>query len=221
MAKTIPLIDKTSDTFSSWVDRTNTIITTVKEEVITANNNPNGATTTGNSFLTGIFGANTVTVETGLRGGTISTAANLAISSNVVVSGSQRLSVGANVVVNSTSFSVSNITLLPVMMKVNATTETTTTNQKIDEFPYATYSGADYSLVIKDTTTASNAYQISRLAVIHNSISVYSTEYGVMHTNTSIGTFSTGIASGNVVLYFSPLVGNTTITGIRTVIDKI
>lgn len=216
MAKSIPIVNTSTDTFSVWVDRTNDIIDVVNTVVITANST--FGKTTGNSYLSGIFSANSVAVYETLRGGNVTTTNVLTISSNVNIS-ADKLTIGVNTI-NSTSFSVSSISLLPVMMKVSANT-IGLTSQLVDQFPLNSYSGCDYSLVIKDTTVSSNAYQISRLALVHNSLSVYSTEYGVMYSNSIIGTFSTSISGANATLNFTPLVGCTSIIGIRTVIDKI
>ena len=49
--------------------------------------NATTSNTTGNSFLIGIFSANTIAVVDALRGGTVSTPAELTISSNVEVTG--------------------------------------------------------------------------------------------------------------------------------------
>lgn len=87
MAKNINQIVIATDTFSSLITRTNQVISALGSEIITANSSNDGANTTGNTNLIGIFSANTVAVGTGLRGGTVNAAANLAISSNVVFTG--------------------------------------------------------------------------------------------------------------------------------------
>lgn len=88
MAKSLANVAIATDTFAGWLGRTNQICDAISTEVITANTSVNGANTTGNTNLIGIFGANTVTVGNGLRGGTVNAAANLTITSNAVFTGS-------------------------------------------------------------------------------------------------------------------------------------
>lgn len=88
MAKNIANVVIATDTFSSWLTKTNQILTTLREEIITANTSSDGANTTGNTNIIGIFGANTVAVGNSLRGGTVNAAANLSITSNAAFNGS-------------------------------------------------------------------------------------------------------------------------------------
>lgn len=71
-----------ADTFASWLDKTNQIIYDLSTIVVTADSSANGAATTGNVSISGIFGGTTLFATTGLRGGTVSASANLAITSN-------------------------------------------------------------------------------------------------------------------------------------------
>ena len=87
MAKSINQIVIATDTFSSLITRTNQVISALGSEIITANSSNDGANTTGNTNLIGIFGANTIAVGTGIRGGTVNAAANLNVSSNVLFTG--------------------------------------------------------------------------------------------------------------------------------------
>lgn len=110
MAHSITLIDKGTDTFDIWVNRTNEIANVITQEVLTANTNANGAYVTGNSFLFGTFGANTVAVHTTLRGGNVQSSAALVIGSNVFVNATS-VTVGndtVNTVSNTYTFKASN-----------------------------------------------------------------------------------------------------------------
>lgn len=101
-----------SDTFSVWVERTNTLCDLTTREVVTANSLSNGALTTGNSFVNGIFSAQTFAVNVGLRGGNVAAGANLAIISNAVFTGavvnvtSNVAVYNSNVYVNTASFNL-------------------------------------------------------------------------------------------------------------------
>lgn len=117
MAVSITLINKNTDSFENWVDRTNETINAVVQVCMTANGDANGSYVTGNSFLFGILGSNTITVYTGLRGGNVQSGALLPIVSNVEIqteNGGDQLSVGnstVNTVVNSSSYYVANSTI--------------------------------------------------------------------------------------------------------------
>lgn len=77
----------TTDTFQVWLDKTNQALNNISTVVITTAANTTGGTTSGNAYVNGILSSNTFAVTQALRGGTVATAANLAITSNVVFSG--------------------------------------------------------------------------------------------------------------------------------------
>jgi hypothetical protein len=104
MAKSIVQINTAADNFQTLYTRVNEVINAISTEVVTANTNANGSLTTGNAFVNGIFGANTFTVVTGLRGGNVQSAGQLPIISNVYVSG-EKLVIG-NSTVNATINSI-------------------------------------------------------------------------------------------------------------------
>jgi hypothetical protein len=117
MAKTIVLINKSTDYFDTWVNKTNELANVVTQEVLTANTNANGAFVTGNSFLFGIFGANTLTVVNALRGGNVQTSNTLYVTSNLHVNSSS-LTVGnstVNTVANGTALTAANGALNAVL----------------------------------------------------------------------------------------------------------
>lgn len=112
MAHPITLIDVSTDTADVWVNRTNEMANAFTQEALTANNNANGAFVTGNSFLFGTFGANTLAVFTSLRGGNVQTSNTLTIVSNIFSNGAG-LTTGlgnstVNTSINATSFSAAN-----------------------------------------------------------------------------------------------------------------
>lgn len=212
MAKQIPVVNTNLDTFPDWIARTNDIINTVNTEVITANSTYGN--TTGNSFLRGIFSANTIAAANTLRGGNVTSSATLTITSNVAVS-ANTLTVG-NVVVNTTAVAVGGIELITSHKKISTNINSTSATL-VDRFTAANSSGAEYLLVIKNINNVDR--QISKLIVVHDANGAFSTEYAVMHTNTTLGTFSSAIEGANCNLLFTPLVTNVYVKGIRTLID--
>lgn len=85
MARAVANVNIAVDTFNGWVTKTNVLLDALSNEIVTANNQANGALTTGNGFVNGIFGANTIVVPASLRGGNVQSSNTLNISSNVVV----------------------------------------------------------------------------------------------------------------------------------------
>ena len=76
-------LDPVSDTFSDWLNKTNEMITLMREDVITANTA--GAETSGDAILIGSFYANNLIAHDSLRGGDYAASDTLYISSNVHV----------------------------------------------------------------------------------------------------------------------------------------
>lgn len=112
MSRSIGSAVVNSDAFSVWLARTNDLINSISTEIVTANSSSDGANTTGNGFVIGVFGSTTLVANT-LRGGSIATAAELTISSNIAISGTKQY-IGnstVNVFSNSTLFQVANSTL--------------------------------------------------------------------------------------------------------------
>jgi trimeric autotransporter adhesin len=70
------------NTFESWLNMTNSIITDMGSVVITTGNN-----NIGNTAISGTFGAGVVSVEGSLRGGTLTTSNTLLITSNTNFTG--------------------------------------------------------------------------------------------------------------------------------------
>lgn len=105
MTKSITPIDTANDTFQIFIDRVNEIINVVNTEVVTVNSSV--GVSTGNGFVNGIFGSNTL-VTSFLRGGNVGTSATLTITSNVQVN-TAVLSIG-NTTVN-TRIEAANITI--------------------------------------------------------------------------------------------------------------
>ena len=101
---------ETQDTFSGWLEQTNKIIHDMGSVVVTVAdvaepNTTNGAWATGNTNLEGTFSSNTVAVQDGLRGGTVSTPATLIVSSNATFSGT-KIIVNANTILNGSNVDV-------------------------------------------------------------------------------------------------------------------
>jgi hypothetical protein len=114
MAKDFTQIVIATDTFAQWLRLSNQMANAYKNVVTTATNTA-GDTTSGNAFVSGIIGGNTVVVNYQMRGGTVGTAANLAVVSNVTFSGANSTFTSnvfidaANATVNANTFAITGI----------------------------------------------------------------------------------------------------------------
>ena len=266
MSKTLSSINTASDTFQNWIDRTNSIVTLLDTEVVTANTA--GALTSGNGFVNGHFGANTL-VATNIKGGNVTTnsvltfqtntafSANVLISQQLIVTNSVSLSntllvtglanasggfntttanattginVGANinvttsqinignssvnVVVNSSMITVGGSNVITTSSLTNITTTgsitfTGTSSQVMDSITLSSIRSAEY--LISANNNDANAYQVSKILVIHDGTTAYVTEYGTMITNTSVIAISAGANATHMLVNCTPVSSNTTI----------
>lgn len=114
MARTLAVINTAAnDTFFTLITRVNDLVNAFSTEIVTANNDANGATTVGNSFVVGTFGSNTL-VTTTLRGGNVQSSANLAVSSNLTINASSILYIGnstSNITANASHIVIGNSTI--------------------------------------------------------------------------------------------------------------
>lgn len=89
MSLTTANVEITTDSFENWLDKTNTLLYAYSTTIVTASANSSGGFTTGNATVNGIFTANSLTVSGnstfGLRGGDVTTANVLYITSNVSI----------------------------------------------------------------------------------------------------------------------------------------
>jgi hypothetical protein len=87
MSRSVSNVAIPTDNFAQWLDKTNQLLYSLSTEIVTANSSANGAVTTGNAQVVGIFLANTLIASANIRGGNTSVSANLNITSNVIITG--------------------------------------------------------------------------------------------------------------------------------------
>lgn len=122
---------------------------------------------------------------------------------------SQNLSVGNTVTAK--SYVVGNNSIQQVYVTTSGTG-----SQQIDSFLIASYRAAEY--IISVSNTSSNAFQLSKILVIHNGGSVQTTEYGLMATNGVIGSFTTSINATAVSVNITPTLSTTIVNIQRTLL---
>jgi hypothetical protein len=72
----------------------------------------------------------------------------------------------------------------------------------------ATYSNLNYNssyLIISIEDTTNLEYQVSELLTLTNPIDCYTTEFGIIRTNSTLGIITAGIFEGNTNIYFTPI----------------
>lgn len=134
MSKPLANVEVSSDTFAVWLARTNEICSAVTTEIITANStyaNTGNTATPRHAQLFGTFTANTLIATGGIRGGNVSTSANLTITSNVAFTGNTFTST-ANTLNSNTQFFTANVQANGALVSIlgsnlNITSNTTIT----------------------------------------------------------------------------------------------
>ena len=201
MSRPISNVVLTTDTFGSWITRTNDIIAVISNSAVTTAANTGGDLTTGNGFVIGIFGSNTITTSS-LRGGNVTSSGVLTISSNTNI-GNSTVAVETN---------HNNV----VHTKATSYTTTNTDLQTIDSFSTTVYRGGKYILTLRNTDN--NDYQITEIMLLHDSANTYSTEYATLISNTTLGQFSSDISGGSLRLRVTPTSANNLIKYQRTLL---
>jgi hypothetical protein len=194
MARNFTQIVIATDTFAQWLSLSNQMANAYQNVVTTATNTA-GDTTSGNAFVSGTLGANTVVVNYQMRGGTVDTAANLAIVSNVTISGANSTFTSnvylntSNVTMNSNTFA---ITGLGGGNAVTISSNAAGTNTRI----YAN------TLYVKGNTTIANSTSFSNSVSVTGPLAVSNT---VDFSDNSLGSNSVTVstATANVVDSFS------------------
>jgi hypothetical protein len=99
MSKSVANVVIATDTFEGWIVKTNILLDTLSNEIVTVSANAVGALTTGNATVNGTMSVTTLAAGSALRGGTVTTANTLNVTSNVTNQGVSTFN--ANLVVNS------------------------------------------------------------------------------------------------------------------------
>lgn len=152
MATTITQVNTASggDVFQTLFNRVNETINAISTQVVTANSAANGSITTGNAFIVGILGANTIVVPTALRGGNVQSSDVLTITSNVNITGAL-INVGSFSVNSTIARFTSNITM--------TTTSLTIGNSSVNVFANSStlrVGGVNTALVTERSAVAYN-----------------------------------------------------------------
>jgi hypothetical protein len=210
MSYTVTPITRATDKFGDWITRTNTVIDALNTIVVTTAANTKGANTSGNGFVVGIFGSNTL-VAASLQGGNIGNPATLNVVTNLV--SNAIVSVGnttANVWSNSIYFTVVNSTAQLNLSSIGVTVGQTTLNATVLFIGNSTVNVVSNNTVLKlsgNLQINSSALQIgnSTVNVVANSttyaaganVTLSSTTFFMGNSTANLLANSTSIAVAN------------------------
>ena len=173
------VLDKDTNTFGDWFERTKTISNDIGTKVLTAETTSSGGTTTGNTSLVGIFSANTVAVGTSLRGGTIETPATLNIVSNTAVTAASSAFTNTSHTITSNTYVLSSNTITSTSNTLSYTSDVITFSTTGD----ITFAAANVDIVAANMNVTGNT-AFSTGSATFNTITIGSTIE--METSSSI-----------------------------------
>lgn len=113
-----------------------------------------------------------------------------------------------------TSFDQKTGSTIVANQAVIQSTVATTTQTAVDTFSTSAYRSAKYLVQITQGTN----YQSSEIMILHNGTTTFTTEYAMLNTNGTLGSFSSDISGGNVRLLITmSSATSATINIIRTI----
>ena len=99
---------------------------------------------------------------------------------------------------------------------VSSLTTTSTDEVALDVFDKDQFRSARYQLQV----TSGSSYHTVEFIIVHDGTTTYNTEYAIIKTGSSLATFSSDTASGNVRMLVTPAsTDSTTFKAIRTSIN--
>jgi hypothetical protein len=192
----------TSDTFQTWLTKTNVLLDALSNTIVTVSTSTFG-NTTGNGYVNGIFGSATLIANTALRGGNVTVSNTLNITSAVSVQ---------NTFIVSTALKVGNTTS-NVQIVSNVASVATVTPTIVDSFPAT--EGKMVRYVVGMQNAANSLVYMCELLLVHDSTSnVYMTKYGEIYNSVVLGTFDAAVNGANVELKVTAI--NTTSYSVKS-----
>lgn len=218
MSYPISNVNILTETFESLIIRQNALAWLATNDILTANATgaDTGNTTTSKiGRLYGTFMSNTVIVQDVLRGGNVTTSANLTVTSNAYIFGAvtmaNTLAVTGNVSINSDL-----IIKTDLVTRVTANADIgidTSNNVLIYTYPKTDFSTAKLLVQVKK----GNNTQISEIIMAHNGSASELTVYGTVSSPASgnssplLATFTSNLNSANVELFILQTQANSSV----------
>lgn len=127
--------------------------------------------------------------------------------------GSNTFEIGANVAAQSIG---ANSTVNGINVGFTRFTTTGTSTQNVDSWAIASWRSAQYVISIKDNNA--NNFQTACTTMLFDGTVSTATVYGVVYSNTYMGTFTAAANATTASLQFTPVSANTTLSVCRTLI---
>ena len=93
-----------------------------------------------------------------------------------------------------------------------------TLQANIDQMSATTFRSVEYQMQLTDSSVVPAQYHVEKISIVHDNTTAYMTEYGIMYTTSSLGTFDASINGGNIVLKLTPSTANVVAKFIRTAV---
>ena len=200
-------IDITVDTFSVMVTRINQMADGFKNHTVTVDTSASGNNSSGNGFITGIFGANTLVVGTGLRGGSVNQSANLNVISNTTFQSNvvflSTVTLSSNLVSNA-YVSFANTISVTGNSRFSNTVSVTGNAIFSNTLTVTGNTTLANSLIVLGNTALSNTLTVTGNAIFSNTLAV---------TGNSIFSNTVSVTGNTTLANTLTVTGNTTITG--------
>jgi len=200
MSIAIANVDVSADTFSNLIGKVNQALGAISNHVITVDNSSSGNSSSGNGYITGIFGANTIFAGTALRGGSVASPATLIITSNVTMQ--------ANLLVVGTISHINSVSLANTLVVTGNTnlsnTLIVTGNTRLSNTLVVTgNTNLSNTLIVTGNTRLSNTLTVTGNTTLSNTLTVTG---NTRLSNTLVVTGNTTLANTLIVT------GNTTLS---------
>jgi hypothetical protein len=181
------------NTFQFLVNRVNELAYAMSANAVTTDSN----TALGNAAITGAFTANVLIANTVRVSNSTSNVVIVVPNTTMVSNGNYYLNANGNWTL-----------LKPIVTSVSINTASFVP-QEIDNYRMTENGGAEYFIRVKDNNA--NGYQASKVLTFHNLVNAFSTEYGSMVSNASLGAFYVTTNTSHVVLWMVPTSSNTAV----------
>ena len=192
----------------------NSSTTTVLNVTSNLSINNTNILTVGNSTINSVLTSTSLSIGNSSVNATVNS--SQLVVSTVTVNGSVFVGNSSqNVVINTSGISINN-QLISVPTLINVQTSGTG-SQVVDYFPLTSFRGAEYTISITDN--GANAYQMSKLLIVHDTGNSQITDYGLLYTNGQLGLFTSTVNATSCILSISPYVPSTQVKATRTLID--
>lgn len=188
--------------------------------------NTTGAVTSGNAFVNGTFSANIFTVTSSIRGGTVSTPADLIVSSNLVSNGALS-TINSNTTINGTITNINSTNTVIVGNVLTISSNTTTFSKNVNFSSLisvtanAAFSGANVYFNSSTQFAVNTAYfnltgtlsQIASNLVVSAAVANITGTSLNITSNVNINNVNTTLNSTNTVISGGNLTVNSTLSG--------